>query len=102
MSEPFESSTLDNGQAITAAQFGHLPIVASYERRLGLVEIVNWLVPVEMDVEPSIIYIADSAMVTEENLERAGPFISRLPATYNEYFTPPDPERSNLSNGGEC
>ena len=30
--------------------------------------------------DKAFIYIADSAMVTKENLERAGPFISRLPA----------------------
>jgi transposase len=37
--------------------------------------------------EGAYIYIADSAMVTEENLKRTGDsilFISRLPATYNE------------------
>ena len=32
----------------------------------------------------AFIYIADSAMVTEENLKQAGLFITRLPATYNE------------------
>jgi transposase len=57
MAEPFGPSTLNNGQAITAAQINHLPIVASYARRLGLVEIVNRLVPVEMDVEPGIIVL---------------------------------------------
>ena len=45
MAGPFESSTLNNAQAITAAQVNHLPIVANYARRLGLVEIVNRLVP---------------------------------------------------------
>ena len=34
--------------------------------------------------DQAFIYIADSARVTQQNLERAGPFISRLPATYNE------------------
>lgn len=34
--------------------------------------------------DDAFIYIADSAMVTEENLARAGAFITRLPATYNE------------------
>ncbi|MEA1053208.1 IS1634 family transposase [Lamprobacter modestohalophilus] len=32
--------------------------------------------------EEAFIYVADSAMVTEENLARAGRFITRLPATY--------------------
>jgi hypothetical protein len=54
---PFESSTLNDAQAITAAQVDHLPIMASYARRLGPVEIVNRLVPVEVDVEPGIIVL---------------------------------------------
>jgi transposase len=57
MAEPFGANALNNGQEITAAQVNHLPIVASYARRLGLVEIVNRLVPVEMDVEPGIIVL---------------------------------------------
>ena len=57
MAEPFESSTHNNAQAIAAAQVDHLPIVARYARRLGLVEIVNRLVPVEMDVEPGVIVL---------------------------------------------
>jgi transposase len=58
MAEPFVPSALNNnGQAITATQVDHLPIVASYARRLGLVEIVNRLVPVEMEVEPGVIVL---------------------------------------------
>ena len=57
MAEPFEASALDNEQTITAAQVNHFPIVARNVRRLGLVEIVNRLVPVEMDVEPGIIVL---------------------------------------------
>jgi hypothetical protein len=34
--------------------------------------------------DQAFIYIADAAMVTEENLAQAGLFITRLPATYNE------------------
>ena len=34
--------------------------------------------------DEAFIYVADSAMVTEENLAQAGLFITRLPATYNE------------------
>jgi transposase len=34
--------------------------------------------------EDAFIYVADSAMVTEENLARTTAFITRLPATYNE------------------
>jgi hypothetical protein len=57
MAEPFGPNPLSNVQAITAAQVNHLPIVASYARRLGLVDIVNRLVPVEMEVEPGIIVL---------------------------------------------
>lgn len=57
MAEPFGSSTLIHGQTLTAAQVNHLPIVARYARRLGLVEIINRLVPVEMDVEPGIMVL---------------------------------------------
>ena len=55
MSVPFEKQVGHHDQAITAAQVNHLPIIAHYARRLGLVEIINGLVPVEMDVEPGII-----------------------------------------------
>jgi transposase len=57
MAEPFVSGSIDNGQIITTAQVDHLPIIASYARRLGLVEIVNRLVPMEMEVEPGIIVL---------------------------------------------
>ncbi|MCP4287448.1 MAG: DUF4277 domain-containing protein, partial [Gammaproteobacteria bacterium] len=52
MAVPFEWQASNPGQAITAAQVDHLPIIAHYARRLGLVEIINGLVPVEMEVEP--------------------------------------------------
>ena len=55
MAEPFQPVPLNPGQVITAAQVNHLPIIARYARRLGLVEIVNRLVPVDMDVEPGLI-----------------------------------------------
>jgi len=57
MAEPFGPTSFNNGQTITTAQVDHLPIIASYARRLGLVEIVNRLVPVEMEVEPGIIVL---------------------------------------------
>jgi transposase len=44
-------------QNITAARVDHLPIIALYLRQLGLVEIINKLVPVNMDVEPGIIVL---------------------------------------------
>ena len=34
----------------------HLPIVKAYADKIGLVEIVNQLVPSEMEVEPGIIF----------------------------------------------
>ena len=55
MAVPFERQVNNPGQAITAAQVDHLPIIAHYARRLGLVEIINGLVPVEMEVEPGMI-----------------------------------------------
>jgi len=45
-------------QAISIAQVNHLPIVADFARQLGLVEIVNQLVPSEMNVEPGAIVLA--------------------------------------------
>ncbi len=56
MAAPYSSNTLNPTQLITATQVDHLPIFANYARRLGLVEIANRLVPVEMEVEPSARY----------------------------------------------
>jgi hypothetical protein len=57
MAYPFQPVTLNPDQVITAAQVNHLPIIAHYARRLGLVEIVNRLVPVKMEVEPGLIVL---------------------------------------------
>ncbi len=57
MADPFRAITLNPNQVITATQVDHLPMIASYARRLGLVEIVNRLVPVEMDVGPGEIVL---------------------------------------------
>ncbi|MCP4409897.1 MAG: IS1634 family transposase, partial [Gammaproteobacteria bacterium] len=57
MAVPFERQVRNQAQTITAARVDHLPIIAHYLRSLGLVEIVNELVPVEMDVEPGIIVL---------------------------------------------
>jgi len=57
MAYPFQPVTLNPDQVITAAQVNHLPIIAHYARRLGLVELVNRLVPVEMEVEPGLIVL---------------------------------------------
>ena len=57
MAEPFSSMTSNPAQVISAAQVNHMPIVAHYARRLGLVEIVNRLVPSEMEVKPGVIVL---------------------------------------------
>ncbi len=57
MTVPFETQVSIPDQTISAAQVDHLPIIAHYARRLGLVEIVNGLVPVEMEVEPGNIVL---------------------------------------------
>ena len=57
MADPFEPKASPTAQKISAAQVNHLPIVASYARRLGLVEKINGLVPVEMEVEPGVIVL---------------------------------------------
>ena len=57
MAMPFERQLSTPDQTISAAQVDHLPIIAHYARRLGLVEIVNSLVPVEMEVEPGNIVL---------------------------------------------
>ena len=44
-------------QNTTAARVDHLPIVAQYLRRIGLVDIINKLVTVDMDVDPGIIVL---------------------------------------------
>ena len=45
MAEPFGTKWAGTAQAIAAGQVDHLPIVAHCARRLGLVQIVNRLVP---------------------------------------------------------
>ncbi len=57
MAYPFAASIEAHKQTISVAQVNHLPIVAEFARRLGLVEIVNRLVPVEMGVEPGVIVL---------------------------------------------
>jgi transposase len=52
-----KNSKLPHEQCVTAARVDHLPIFAHYLRQLRLVEIVNELVPVQMEVEPGIIVL---------------------------------------------
>lgn len=58
MAHPFASPNPVYAQALHIAQVNHLPIVADFARRLGLVDIVNRLVPVQMAVEPGHIVLA--------------------------------------------
>jgi len=55
MAEPFGARGASPPQEISVAQVNHLPIVAHFARRLGLVEVVNELVPTQMEVEPGVI-----------------------------------------------
>jgi transposase len=55
MAESFGAAGTKTAQDISAAQVNHLPIVAHFARRLGLVQIVNRLVPTQMEVEPGLI-----------------------------------------------
>jgi hypothetical protein len=55
MAVPFGAKRASTAPDISAAQVNHLPIVAHFARRLGLAEIVNLLVPTQMEVEPGLI-----------------------------------------------
>jgi transposase len=57
MAEAFSDHGAGTAQAISAGQVNHLPIVAHFARRLGLVEIVNDLVKTQMEVEPGLIVL---------------------------------------------
>jgi len=57
MADPFRATRANTAQAISAGQVNHLPIVAHFARRLGLVEIVNRLVTTQMQVEPGLIVL---------------------------------------------
>jgi len=94
MADPFGMAGANTTQEISAGQVNHLPIVAHFARRLGLVEIVNRLVPTPMAVEPGVIvlglvldtlsgrsplYHLQSAF---EDCDRALLFGQELPAEY--------------------
>ena len=67
-------------QKITVARVDHLPIVACYLRKLGLVQIVNGLVPVDMEVEPGIIFLG----LVLDTLSGRSP-LYHLQAAFEEY-----------------
>ncbi|MEJ2688150.1 MAG: DUF4277 domain-containing protein [Gammaproteobacteria bacterium] len=54
MAAPFGAKRASRAQDISAAQVNHLPIVAHFARRLGLVEIIYRLVPTQREVEPGL------------------------------------------------
>ncbi|MEA1048325.1 DUF4277 domain-containing protein [Lamprobacter modestohalophilus] len=57
MAHPFASPNPVHAQPLQIAQVNHLPIVADFARRLGLVDIVNRLVPVQMEDRPGIVVL---------------------------------------------
>jgi hypothetical protein len=57
MADPFGAKGASAAQDISAGQVNHLPIVAHFARRLGLVQIVNRLVTTQMEVEPGLIVL---------------------------------------------
>ena len=57
MAEPVLNRSKIRKPVIETAQVNHLPIVAHFARKMGLVEIINRLVPVDMDVEPGVIVL---------------------------------------------
>jgi transposase len=71
---------------------GNIPIVGKLEDGNASDKKINHRVLSEISrhmnehgvADDAFIYVADSAMVTEENLAQVGRFITRLPATYNE------------------
>jgi transposase len=57
MAHPFSTPSESQAPPIAVAQVNPLPIVADFARRLGVVEIVNRLVPIDMEVEPGVIVL---------------------------------------------
>jgi transposase len=57
MADSVAAMGADIQQEISAGQVNHLPVVAHFARRLGLVQIVNRLVTTQMEVEPGLIVL---------------------------------------------
>jgi len=57
MKVPLDVEKALERQKIAAYVVGHLPIVKAYATKIGLVDIINELVPSKMDVEPGIIFL---------------------------------------------
>jgi hypothetical protein len=94
MAVPFGAQGASTPHEISAAQVNHLPIVAHFARRPGLVAIVNRLVPTQMEVEPGVIVLGlvlDTLsgrsplyhlQTAFEDCDRAVLFGQELPAEY--------------------
>jgi transposase len=57
MRVPLEVEKAIEQEKIAAYVVGHLPIVKSYAVKIGLVDIINELVPSKMDVDPGTIFL---------------------------------------------
>ena len=57
MRQSIEAEKKLEREKIAAYAVNHLPIVKEFAMKLGLVEIINNLIPSEMDVEPGIIFL---------------------------------------------
>ena len=57
MRAPLEVEKAIEREKITAYVVSHLPIVKAYAVKMGLVDIINQLIPSKMDVEPGIIFL---------------------------------------------
>ncbi len=57
MRVPLEVERAIEQKKIAAHVVGHLPIVKSYAIKIGLVDIINELVPSKMDVDPGTIFL---------------------------------------------
>jgi transposase len=94
MADPIGTKGTNAQQAISAGQVNHLPIVAHFARRLGLVQIVNRLVSTQMEVEPGLVVLGlvlDTLsgrsplyhlQTAFEDCDRAVLFGQELPAEY--------------------
>ena len=57
MRVPLEVEKQIERQKIAAYVVGHLPIIKSYAVKIGLVDIINELIPSKMDVDPGTIFL---------------------------------------------
>jgi hypothetical protein len=69
MADPFAASSNSHEQSVAVAQVNHLPVVADFGRRLGLAELDNRLVQVDMTVEFGVIGVG----VVLDNLSGRSP-----------------------------